>query len=192
MSSGAANEITSLLVAWSGGDSAALARLMPLTYRTLREIATYLMRRERGEHTLQTTALVHEAYLRLADLERIGWQNRAHFYAMSARLMRRVLVEHARRRSRAKRGGGAPQVSLDDVDYGVADEQDIDIISLDDALRDLAALDVERARIVELRFFGGLEGHEIAEVLSVSSATVQRRWRSARAWLLRYLTEARA
>ncbi len=188
----ATEEITGLLVAWRGGDSAALAQLMPLTYRTLREIATYLMRRERGEHTLQTTALVHEAYLRLADLERIGWQDRAHFYAMSARLMRRVLVEHARRRTRAKRGGDIPRVSLEDLGGGVADEQDLDIIALDDALRDLAALDAERARIVELRFFGGLEGREIAEVLSVSAATVQRRWRSARAWLLRYLGEARA
>ena len=191
MSDDAANEITSLLVAWRGGDAAALAQLMPLTYRTLREIATYLMRHERGEHTLQTTALVHEAYLRLADLERIGWQDRAHFYAMSARLMRRVLVEHARRRTRAKRGGDAPRISLDELG-GVADDQDLDIIALDDALRDLAVLDAERARIVELRFFGGLEGREIAEVLSISSATVQRRWRSARAWLLRYLTEARA
>lgn len=188
----ATDEITSLLVAWRGGDSAALAQLMPLTYRTLREIATYLMRRERGEHTLQTTALVHEAYLRLADLERIGWQDRAHFYAMSARIMRRVLVEHARRRTRAKRGGDLPVVSLEDLGGSVADEQDLDIIALDDALRDLAALDAERARIVELRFFGGLEGREIAEVMSISAATVQRRWRSARAWLLRYLSEARA
>jgi RNA polymerase sigma factor (TIGR02999 family) len=191
MPSNVSQDITGLLIAWRGGDSSALGALMPATYRKLKAVAARLLRTERGGHTLETTALVHEAYIRLVDLNRIGWQDRAHFYAMSARLMRQILVDHARARARLKRGSDQIRISIDELqpkDEGTAVP---DLVALDDALRDLAALDTERARVVELRFFGGLDREEIGEVMGLSSATVSRRWRAARAWLLRYLKDNR-
>ncbi len=184
-------EITGLLLAWRGGDGDALAELMPRVYRRLKEIAGHLVRRERRGRSLDTTTLVHEAYLRLIDLKRIGWRDRAHFFAMCARIMRRVLVDHARHRGRAKRGGGALRV--DTAELGIlANERTPELIALDDALSELAAHDEQMAQIVELRFFGGLDREEIAEVTGVSSATVTRRWRTARAWLIRYLNRETA
>ncbi len=180
-------DITALLVAWRGGDSDALDELMPLTYRSLKAVAGRLLRGERKGQSLETTALVHEAYLRLADLERVSWQDRAHFYAMSARLMRQILVDHARARGRQKRGADQIQISVDELEPKAEPTRPPDLLVLDDALRDLAGVDPEHARVVELRFFGGLGRDEIAEVLGISSATVSRRWRSARAWLLSYL-----
>jgi RNA polymerase sigma factor (TIGR02999 family) len=159
MPSNVSQDITGLLIAWRGGDSSALGALMPATYRKLKAVAARLLRTERGGHTLETTALVHEAYIRLVDLNRIGWQDRAHFYAMSARLMRQILVDHARARARLKRGSDQIRISIDELqpkDEGTAVP---DLVALDDALRDLAALDTERARVVELRFFGGLDRH---------------------------------
>lgn len=179
-------EITGLLVAWRGGDGDALAELMPRVYRRLKQIAGHLVRRERQSRALDTTALVHEAYLRLVDLERIGWRDRVHFFAMCARIMRRVLVDHARHRGREKRGGGAHRV--DTAELGrLSSERAPELVALDDALGELAQIDAQMAKIVELRFFGGLDREEIAEVIGVSSATVTRRWRTARAWLIRYL-----
>ena len=178
--------ITDLLVAWRGGDADALVGLMPLVYRKLKEIAGHLMRRENQGHTLHATALVHEVYLQVVDLERINWQDRAHFFAMCARIMRRVLVDHARYHDRDKRGGDAQRVDSVEL-QNLSSDRAPDLIALDEALSELAQLDAERARVVELRFFGGLGREEIAEVLGVSSATVTRRWRSARAWLLHYL-----
>lgn len=160
---------------------------MPITYRSLKAVAARLLRAERGAKSLETTALVHEAYLRLADLERVGWQDRVHFYAMSARLMRQILVDHARARTRLKRGADRVHISIDELEPKSDTTRPQDLVALDDALRDLAAIDPERARVVELRFFGGLDRDAIAEVMSISSATVSRRWRSARAWLVQYL-----
>lgn len=185
MSHGDAHEITDLLLAWRQGDEQALVELMPLVYRRLKEIAGYLVGRERQDHTLEATALVHEAYLRVADLERISWQDRAHFFAMCARVMRRVLVDHARHYGREKRGADLRVEGIDLSD--IAGTQMPHLVMLDEALKALATHDAQKARIVELRFFGGLEREEIAEVLEISSATVTRRWRSARAWLVNYL-----
>lgn len=182
------HEITDLLIAWRGGNDDALSQLMPLVYRRLKEIAGYLINRERQDHTLDATALVHEAYLRVADLERISWQDRAHFFAMCARVMRRVLVDHARYCGREKRGA---DLRIDGVDLGgLASQQAPQLVELDGALKELAEHDGQKAQIVELRFFGGLDREEIAEVLGISSATVTRRWRSARAWLINYLVPA--
>ncbi len=181
-------EITELLVAWRGGDEHALVTLMPLVYQHLKQIAGHLLRRERHNDEFHTTVLVHEAYFRLAELERIGWKDRAHFYAMSARVMRRVLVDHARFLGRTKRGGGVVTLSTDDID--VAEEGPSfspEILALDQALVSLREHDPQRAEVVELRFFGGLARHEIAEVTGLSTATVTRRWRSARAWLVDYM-----
>ncbi|MEM7354617.1 MAG: sigma-70 family RNA polymerase sigma factor [Acidobacteriota bacterium] len=186
MPSSDVQEITGLLVAWRGGDDAALTDLMPLVYQRLREIAGYLVRGERSGHTLETTALVHEAFLRLVDIDRIGWRDRAHFFAMCARIMRRVLVDHARYQCRDKRGGRAHKVECTEL-LGIASERAPRLIALDEALSGLAKQDAEMARIVELRFFGGLEREELAEVMGMSSATVTRRWRAARAWLISYL-----
>lgn len=183
-----APDITGLLQAWRGGDDAALSALMPLVYRRLKEIAGSLLRGERQGHTLETGALVNEAYLRLADIERIDWKDRAHFFAMCARIMRRVLVDHARAHGRDKRGGGAQRVEsveLCQLPSGRAPS----LVALDEALSDLAKHDAQMARVVELRFFGGLDRDEIAEVLGLSSATVTRRWRAARAWLIHNLNE---
>lgn len=181
-------ELTELLIAWRGGDPAALGLLMPRVYGQLREIAGHLMRRESGEHTLHATALVHEAYLRVIDLERIDWRDRLHFLAMCSRIMRRVLVDHARRQSRHKRAGGVRRIDLgDEGPDALSGDRAPDLLALDQALHELARIDGERARVVELRFFGGFEREQIATTLGISSATVTRRWRSARAWLIAYL-----
>ena len=180
------SHITDLLVAWSGGDEHALETLMPLVHGELRRLARRQMAGERQGHTLQTTALINEAYLRLVDLTRVRWQDRAHFLAMSARLMRRILVEHARSRLYAKRGGGAATVSLDES-LVVTNDARPDLVALDDALQALAAVDVRKSQVVEMRFFGGLSVEETAEALCVSPETVMRDWRLAKVWLLREL-----
>jgi RNA polymerase sigma factor (TIGR02999 family) len=176
-------EITTLLVRWRGGDEAALERLMPLVYDELRRLAERYMRAERPDHTLQATALVHEAYVRLVGVE-AAWQDRVHFLSLAARLMRRILVDHAKAARRGKRGGGAVKMSLDDVAL-VAPEPSSALLDLDEALNGLAALDERKARAVELHYFGGLTYDETAEVLGVSAATVDRDLRMARAWLYR-------
>ena len=188
MAKGSSDEITGLLLAWRGGDNDALADLMPLVYVRLKEIAGYLVRYERQGQTLDTTALVHEAYLRLTDLERISWQDRAHFFAMCARVMRRVLVDRARYHGREKRGARAQKVETAEM-RRLSNEREPNLIALDDALSELATHDAQTAQIVELRFFGGLDRRSIAEVLEISSATVTRRWRSARAWLIAYMEQ---
>src|SRR5436190_998909 len=178
-------DVSTLLRAWSGGDERALARLTPIVYDELRRLARRYMKRERAGHSLQTTALVNEAYLRLADYKRMHWQDRAHFFAVSAQAMRRILVDHARRRN-LKRGAGAEHVPLDDAAVIGADPS-ADFVSLDDALNALAEMAPRKAKVVELRFFGGLSVDETAEVLGVSSITVMREWKSAKAWLYREL-----
>jgi RNA polymerase sigma factor (TIGR02999 family) len=182
----AAHDITRLLADWSDGDEQALAALMPVVYDELRELAGRYLRRERPGHTLQTTAVVHEAYLRLADQRRTRWRNRAHFYGIAAQMMRRILIDHARAQRYAKRGGQRRRVSLDGV-AELAAERLPELEALDEALSELAALDERRARIVELRYFGGLSNEEISEVLGISANTILRQWRLARAWLYRYL-----
>ena len=184
---GGSARVTDMLLAWNNGDEGALTRLMPLVQTELRRIARRQMRRERGGHTLQTTALVNEAYIRLIDVARVRWQDRAHFFAMSARLMRRVLVDHARTRQFQKRGGGAIRVSLKYANALSASPAH-DIIALDDALKTLSELDVRKGQVVELRFFGGLTVAETAEALGISAETVMRDWRLAKAWLLRELS----
>jgi RNA polymerase sigma factor (TIGR02999 family) len=175
-----------MLLAWGRGDESALAQLIPIVHAELRRIARRQMRREREGHTLQTTALVNEVYLRLIDITRISWQDRAHFFAMSARLMRRVLVDHARARRYQKRGGGAARVSLTNaLDVGI--ERAADLVALDDALGALAKVDDRKSRVVEMRFFGGLSVAETAEAIGVSPETVMRDWRMAKVWLLREL-----
>jgi len=174
--------VTQLLTAWGGGDQAALDLLVPLVYEELRRIARGRLGRERAGHTLQTTALVNEAYLRLVDQKQTRWQNRAHFFAISATLMRRILVDYARRRQYEKRGGGALQVTLAEAE-SVADESAPDLVALDEALKNLAEIDPRRSQVVELRFFGGLSIEEAAEVLKVSPATIERDWTIAKAWL---------
>lgn len=173
--------VTVLLQLWSQGDQAALNRLMPLVYGELRRLAASFLAQERPGHTLQPTAVVHEAYLRLVDQPGIAIQNRAHFLAIAARLMRQILVDHARARTAVKRGGGAPRLVLEDSLLSL--ERGPELIALDDALTSLAALDERQSRIVELRFFGGLSIAETAETVGVSPATVKREWDSARAWL---------
>jgi RNA polymerase sigma factor (TIGR02999 family) len=182
----AAGDVTNLLVAWGQGDEAALDHLVPLVQAELHRIANRCMRGERIGHTLQATALVNEAYVRLVDVRRIQWQDRAHFLSMAARLMRRVLVDHARTRGYQKRGGGAVRVTLVEG-LAVADEPGCDLVALDDALTALEALDVRKSRIVELRFFGGLTVEETASVLKVSVDTVMRDWKVSKAWLRREL-----
>jgi len=178
----APNEITQLLKDWSGGDQTALDKLMPLVYEELHQLAHQYMRREQAGHMLQTTALINEAYLRLVDQPQIRWENRTHFFGIAARLMRRILVDEARKRNSAKRGGKAIQVSLVDG-ATVAQEQAANVVALDDALKSLEAIDLRQSEIVELRFFGGLSIEETAEVLKVSPGTVMRDWTFARAWL---------
>jgi RNA polymerase sigma factor (TIGR02999 family) len=183
--------LTQLLIAWSQGDAAALEQLAPLVYAELRKLAHRYMNRERAGHTLQTTAVVHEAFLRLIGNPQEKWQNRAHFYAIAAKMMRRILVDYARANSRAKRGGEAARVSIEDIDAPVADVAlNPDVIALDEALEKLAEIDPRRARVVELRFFGGLSVEEAAHVLQVAPDTVVRDWRVAKAWLFRYLNHA--
>ena len=178
--------VTELLRAWSDGDDDALERLTPLVAAELRRLARAYMRRERRGHTLQTTALLNEAFLRLTDARAVRWQDRAHFLGIAARLMRRVLVDHARSRGYAKRGGGARRVTLDEglVRSG---EPALDVVELDRALEALAAVDARKSRLIDLRFFGGLSVEETAEVLQVSPDTVKRDWRLAKLWLLREL-----
>lgn len=183
---GSRQDVTGLLVAWGAGDETALNQLLPIVHGELRRLARHLMRGERGSHTLQTTAVVNEAYLRLVDLSRVRWQDRTHFFAMSARLMRRILVDHARSRNYLKRGGTLRRVPLDEA-LNVADERGADFVALDDALDALAAVDPRKSQVVELRFFGGLSVEETAEALKVSAETVMRDWRLAKAWLLREL-----
>ena len=189
MTSGDVKGVTELLVAWSDGDHDALEQLVPLVQNELRRVARRYMARERTDHTLQTTALVNEAYLRLVDQEKMQWQNRAHFFAIAARLMRRILVDHARTRGYQKRGAGAARIALEDAPE-VPMQREPDLIALDDALTSLASIDPRKNQIVELRYFGGLSVEETAEVMGVSSITVAREWRSAKAWLYRELRKA--
>lgn len=179
-------EVTQLLIDWSKGDQAALDKLTPFVYDELHRLARHYMRRERPGHTLQTSALVNEAYLRLVD-QSVPWQNRAHFFGIAARLMRQILVDHARAHNYAKRRGGAQKVSLDQA-ADLAQARASDLVALDDALNDLAAMDPQQSRIVELRFFGGLTIEETAEVVGLSHATVEREWSAARAWLRREMS----
>jgi len=188
---GASNQVTELLVRWRGGDKAALDALMPLVYTELRRIANRHLQGERSDHTLQSTALVHEAYVRMTNQQLPQWQNRAHFFAVAAQLMRQILVDHARTHRASKRGGDVYKLALDD-----AEEQhqplDLDIVALDDALKSLAAMDSQQSRVVELKFFGGLSNEDAAEVLGVSTSTVKRDWTTARAWLFRELNRSPA
>ena len=184
---GSRAHVTELLLAWGTGDRAALDELVPIIHEELRRLARHQMRGERDNHTLQTTALVNEAFLRLVDLRRIRWQDRAHFLALSARLMRRILVDHARSRSYQKRGGGAANVTLDESLVAFP-ERSVDLVALDDALEDLARVDARKSQVVELRFFGGLSVEETAEALKVSPETVTRDWRLAKVWLLREIS----
>ena len=179
-------EITELLLAWRGGEEKALAELIPQVYGQLQEMASNYLRQERVDHTLQTTDLVHEAFVRVVQLERIDWVDRAHFLALVARFMRRILVDHARTRSRIKRGSNAIRIPLEDLE-GLAPPREAQILELDEALKELSEKDEEASKVVEMRFFGGLNRDEIAEVLGISSATVTRRWRMARAWLFHSL-----
>lgn len=181
------HEVTQILHDWSDGDAGAPERLMPLVYDELRRQARHYLSRERGEHTLQPTALVHEAFLRLVDQTRVDWKNRAHFYGTAANMMRRVLVDHARGRATEKRGGGAVRLSTDDLQIPI-EERAASFVALDEALDNLAKIDERKARIVEMRFFGGLADAEIAEVLQLSTRTVLRDWRFARLWLFRELS----
>jgi RNA polymerase sigma factor (TIGR02999 family) len=175
-------QVTRLLVDWSKGNRVALEQLTPMVYAELRRLASRYLRRERQNHTLQSTALVHEAYLRLIDQRNVQWQNRAQFFGVAAQLIRRILVDHARGHGAQKRGGDAPKLSLDEA-IGTPDRRDVNLISLDEALSRLADLDPQQSRIVELRYFGGLTIEETAEVLKISPATVKRDWMVARAWL---------
>lgn len=179
-------EVTQLLLAWSNGDENALANLAPLVQHELRNLARRYLSHERPGHTLQPSDLVNEAYVRLIDSKTVQWQNRAHFFGIAAQVMRRILVDHARRRNELKRGGGAVQVSLAVVEQ-MAAERGTDVLALDEALRQLAAFDPRKSQVVELRFFGGLSESETAEVMKVSLRTIQREWNLARAWLYQQL-----
>jgi RNA polymerase sigma factor (TIGR02999 family) len=190
MQTPSAHEITQLLRAWSEGDSQALEKLTPLVYEELHRSARRYMARERPDHTLQTTALINEVYMRLVDFGDVTWQDRAHFFAVCARLMRRILTDFARSRAYLKRGGGAPRFSFDEKLY-VSCELPPDLVALDDALTALAAVDQRKSHVVELRFFGGLTVEEAAEVLKVSEETVKRDWKLAKLWLLRELSGER-
>ena len=184
----ASHEVTQLLMAWNDGDQSALERLIPLVHAELHRIARRYMRNERAGHTLQTSALINEAYMRLIDAQQVHWQNRAHFFAIAAQLMRRVLVDFARSHGYKKRGGGAFQVSLDET-MVITKERGEDLVALDEALSALSELDERKGRVVEMRFFGGLSEKEIAETLAVSQETVRRDWRLAKSWLRRRLSE---
>ena len=181
-------DVSALLRAWSDGDHDALQALTPIVYKELHRIAHHYMRRERSGHSLQTTALVNEAYMRLADYSRMQWQDRAHFFAVSAQVMRRILVDHARRHN-VKRGRGVQHVSLEDVIVvAPGDDAKTDLVALDAALIGLTRIDPRKAQIVEMRFFGGLTVEEIGEVLKLSTGTIKRDWRAAKAWLFQELT----
>jgi RNA polymerase sigma factor (TIGR02999 family) len=175
-------QVTRLLNDWSDGDSTALDELIPIIYDELRSLAAHYLRRERADHTLQPTALVHEAYFRLVDQKEVRWQSRAHFFGIAAQMMRRVLIDHAKSQGRAKRGGGRQKVDLDQA-AGLSEEQASEVMALDDALEALARIDPRKSKIVELRYFGGLSVEETAEVLGVSPNTIMRDWAMAKAWL---------
>jgi RNA polymerase sigma factor (TIGR02999 family) len=181
-------EITDLLLAWNDGEQAALEKLAPLVEVELRRLARSYMRRERAGHTLQTTALINEAYIRLINARRVSWQNRAHFYGIAARVMRRILVDFAREKSYQKRGGGTFQITLNET-LTAAPTDDPDLLALDEALNELARVDQRKAQVVEMRFFGGLTEKETAVALSVSPETARRDWRLAKSWLLRRLSQ---
>ena len=187
MSHPTTHAVTRLLVAWSSGEAGASDQLMPLVYDELRHLARSYLRRERGDHTLQPTALVHEAYLRLVDTTQVNWQSRVHFYGIAARLMRRVLVDHARAHAAAKRGGQIEKISLDEAGDILRDEG-VGLVALDDALQGLSQLYPRQSQVVELRFFGGLNTREIGEVLQISDSTVDRDWNFALLWLKREMT----
>jgi len=182
------HDVTQLLLKWSQGDRQAMEELLPLVYRELQKIAHRYLNKERGDHTLQTTALVHEAYLKLVDQTRVQWQNRAQFFGIAAQAMRRILVDNARQRLADKRGAGAEKISIDDKEIDISDEKASNLVELDFALKKLAELDPNKARLVELRYFGGLSLEETAEVLGVSRPTVIRQWRLAKAWLYKEIS----
>lgn len=185
-------KVTRLLLDWSGGSRQALDKLLPLVYDELRRLAHSYLTRERREHTLQTTALVHEAYLKLIDQRSVNWQNRAQFFALSAQAMRRILIDSARRRTAVKRGSGGAQISLDEAATVSGDTANESLLALDIALQELEKVDAEQSRIVELRYFGGLTIEETAEVMNSSPASVKREWAMARAWLYRAMAGSRA
>jgi RNA polymerase sigma-70 factor, ECF subfamily len=187
MSGFAPEGLTQLLLDWRNGDQAALEQLIPLVYSELRRLARNYMRRERTGHTLQTTALINEAYMRLVD-QKVSWQNRAHFFGVAASLMRRILLDHARTQLAAKRGGQQVQVSLSEA-AGIAESRTSQLIALDEALSNLAAIDARKSRVIELRYFGGLTIEETAEALAVSHTTVEEDWKMARAWLRREMSK---
>jgi len=189
VSDSAPQDVTKLLAAWSQGDQSALKSLIPLAYEELRGLARYYLAREKPGHTLSSTALVHEAYLKLVTQKDMTWQNRAHFFGVAAQMMRRILVDHARSQASAKRGGGTVTLAIEEGGELAAPRQhEVNLIDLDDALKSLAKLDERQSRMVELRFFGGLSIEETSEVLGVSTPTVKREWASARAWLFREMT----
>ena len=181
------DDVTRLLLAWSNGDQAALNRLIPLVYAELHRLAARFMSRERGDHTLQTTALVNEAYCKLIDQRNVHWQNRTHFFAIAARLMRRILVDHARKNERLRRGGGMLRITLKEV-LPKSEAGDFEILLINDALTRLAQLDERKSRIVEMKFFGGLTIEEIGEVEQLSVRTIEREWRKAKTWLHHEIT----
>jgi RNA polymerase sigma-70 factor (ECF subfamily) len=183
------HELTELLVAWSDGDEAALDRLAPLVHAELHRLASHYMRREREDHLMQTSALINEAYLRLIDWKAVRWQNRAHFFGAAAQIMRRILVDFARRRPRVAQDVEARHISLEQA-MTVTQEKDSDLLALDEALKELARLDERKSQIVELRFFGGLSVEETAEVMRIAPVTVMREWNKAKAWLYRELSKA--
>ena len=182
------HDVTQLLIKWSNGDQAALDKLLPVVEHELRRLAHHYMRRERAGHTLQTTALVNEAFVRLVNRKSVQWQNRAHFFGIAAQLMRTILVDHARSHACVKRGGGADKLELNDA-LVVSQDKAAEVIALDEALKQLELIDPQQSRIVELRFFGGLTVEETAEVLHVSPATIKREWSTAKAWLFRELAQ---
>lgn len=193
MASGPAPDVTQLLAKWSGGDQAALDELLPLVYGELRRLASAYLRRERSNHTLQSTALVHEAFMRLVNQQDVQWRNRAHFFAIAAQMIRRILVDYARSQHAEKRGSGAVKLALDEaMAVPQASGTDVDLLGLNDALNRLAELDERQGRIVELRFFAGLSIEETAEVMNLSPASIKREWQTARAWLFREMTRTPA
>jgi len=184
-----AHNVTQLLLDWRQGDEEALEKLLPLVYGELRRLAGSYLRNERADHTLQPTALVHEAYLRLVNQDQVEWQNRAHFIGMAARIMRNILVDHARQHRALKRGGALQKIPLDEALGIVTQDHNVDLVDLDDALAQLTKRDARQGQIVELRFFGGLRNKEIAVAMDLSESTVKREWEHARAWLFRKLKE---
>ncbi|HEX8369041.1 MAG TPA: sigma-70 family RNA polymerase sigma factor [Pyrinomonadaceae bacterium] len=182
-------QITQLLKKWSEGNQEVLDKLMPLVYEELRRQASRYRRRERANHTLQTTALIHEAYLKLIDQNQVEWQNRTHFFAIAAQAMRRILVDYARERNRDKRGGAAENLPLEEAAFVVSEEKNVDLVALDEALNRLAEFDERQARVVELRYFSGLSIDETADILGISNVTVRRDWNMAKAWLHRQITK---